>query len=345
MKKGINNEFMILMIVIPICIFLGVGIANRSEGTWSNYSINSTARNGYSIIYEALQRLGMDVKGANIPISQMDEEVCQILVESETFEESDVLEEWVEAGGLLVYIEKDRETEVEVSYIGEGTWIQIGSSKQLTNWYLLEDTEVAYELYQALASYAEGKEIIFNEYYMHSKDAPNLWDVTPIFLKVTLIELVLWMVLYFWHAGKRFGKVVNLVEEVERTENEYIYAVANLYKKANAWELTLSSYYRELMQKINALTRREENLVEAWEKEQLPDLEMAKKVNQYMEKLYGARFHQLTNRMDIERSFESNPNLGSKRKKHNKKEVKQILSMMEHLMKTIDQRREQYWKL
>lgn len=344
MKKSKNDGFAILLIIIPMCILLGISVANKNESTRSGYAVNSTSKSGYSVVYEALKRLGMNVRRGYTAIEQENTDTCQIVIESEfLIEEIEALEEWVEAGGTLVYIE-DSETETWVIPTSKGTWIELGSAEKLTNGYLIEDTEVAYELYETLAQYATGKEIIFNEYYMHSKRGLNLWDVTPIFIKLTLVELALCVILYFWYAGKRFGKVVMLAEEVERTENEYVYAVASLYKKANAWELTVSSYYRELTHRLNALTRREENLVEAWEKEQLPDLEIAKKVNEYVEQIDGYRPNQTKDMIDTEQLFSSQVNLAKKIKKSKKKEVKQILNMMEHLMKIIDQRREQYWK-
>ena len=329
MKKNIKSELIILLIIIPTCIFLGISIANKSEGTWPSYSVNSLAKNGYSVIYESLQRLDMNVKRGYRSIMQEDIDTCQVVVGSEVIEEIEDLEQWVSDGGTLIYIgiEESHQVEEKVKPIGKGKWIELGSAKQLTNEYLLENTEVAYELYEILADYGTGKEIIFNEYYLDGGKHLNLWDVTPNFIRIALVELALCVILYLWYKGKRFGKVVMLAEETERIENEYVYAVASLYKKANAWELALSSYYKELLQKINALTRREEDLLEAWEKEKLPELEIAKKVSEYMKALSNNQAY-----------------LSAKKKKSSKKEIKHILNMMEHLMKIIDQRREQYWK-
>lgn len=320
-KASKSKDKVLLVVVILICILVGVGVANRKQGTWSSYSVNSTSINGYSIFYETMQRLGMKVKTSSVPMEQIDQEACQVIVASDEFNIEEHLE-WMEQGGVLVYIE-DHEAEsieINVSQMGSGMQIDVQGAALLANGMLASRTDDAYELYKVLEMYVANREIIFNEYYMHSTYEPTWWDVMPAFVKFMVLQGGLCLILYFWYEGKRFGKAMDLVEEVERKENEYLLAVAKLYKKAGAWDLAVTSYYNELQRKLKLLTRQEGDFLVIWEKEKLPEQKLAKSISQYIKSM-------------------------KQKGKQNHKEAKKVLSMMEYLMQVIEQRREEYWKL
>lgn len=323
MKKSFvsNKNNILLVVVILICIFVGTGIANKQEGVWSRYSINSTSPTGYSILYETFQRLGMKVSSTSVPIEQLDADTCQIIASSYRFDEEEHLD-WIEQGGVLFNIHAGDDDSIELyNYEWEkGKIIEVYGGDLLTNAALAEDTEYGYEFYKTIAQYAEGKKIVFNEYYMQDEYKPSWWDVIPIPIKLMVIQLGLCLILYIWYAGKRFGKPMDLVEEVEREENEYLLAVARLYKKAGAWELALKSYYKELERKLYRLTSKEEDFLVVWEEEELPDQALAQKVADYMKRIQS-------------------------RNKIGRKQAKEILGTMEYLIQVIEKRREEYWKL
>ena len=126
MKKNIKSELIILLIIIPTCIFLGISIANKSEGTWPSYSVNSLAKNGYSVIYESLQRLDVNVKRGYRTVGQEDVDTCQVVVVNEVLDEIEDLEQWVSVGGTLIYIgiEESHQAEEKFKPIGKGKWIE-----------------------------------------------------------------------------------------------------------------------------------------------------------------------------------------------------------------------------
>lgn len=323
--NGITFLFFLIL-----CIILLIVLGSRKNLSGKDFSVHNDGNMGYSAIYTTLEKLGFDVKVGYTAIPQTSSSVCEMLVTDEyTYEEKCI--KWVEDGGTLIFIdyEADGEGEVTVDKVGKGIVIYVDNAETLTNGWLMEDSQAAYDLYTALEEYVDVDTIIFNEYYLYDLDEDgttveqlNLWQVMPLPLRMIIIQLIICVVFFFIYAGKRFGKAENLVSETERMENEYIYSVAAIYKKAKAWDLVLESFYKALEDNLRKLTSKEGDLLHIWKEEGLADEVCMQRVVQEMNLMKA----QMAER------------------KLKKDEVVPILEQIEHLMKIIDKRREEYWK-
>lgn len=130
-----------------------------------------------------------------------------------------------------------------------------------------------------------------------------------------IFQLILVMMAYFYFKGKRFGKIIPLYEEVERSENEYLYSVAYLYKKAKCMDIILEIYYKSFIRKIPMAWH--DDWLKYWEEEGLASYSQAKKI-----------YHLMNNQ---ERNL-------------NRKELISYINTIEKLKKVLDKRRDLYWK-
>lgn len=323
--KSKVGKIVIFIVAMLVAILIGVVITQTDEKALQRYSVTNNLAKGYGVIFETLKQCDLEVERICSKPNKLPSESCQLIVHLEDEEE---LEEWVENGGIVVEITYDKEyvPAIDIKLQGSGKWITVYGKDGLTNEALREDTQVAYELYSTLAEEAKGRTIYFNEYYLAGQQATNfkLWHVMPDFIKAMLIQLSIALAFYFGYKGKRFGKAMRLPEEEERTENEYVYAAAALYKKAGAWDLVVHNYYEVLVAHLRKLTRQEADFLTMWEKEALPDLKIAKEVNDSILQL--AHLKQ------------------GEKCQLNKKQVQPIIEKITYLIKQVDQRREEYWK-
>ena len=328
-KSGKANGIIFLFLLI-LCIVLLIILGNRKNLSGKDFSVQNDGEMGYSAIYKTLKKLGFDVKVGYTAISQASTDVCEMLVTDEYIYVEEC-SDWIEEGGTLIFIEDEAygEGEVQVSKVGKGLVIYVDNPEALTNSWLMEDSETAYNLYATLDEYVGTKPIIFNEYYLYNLDEDtttaeqlNLWKVMPLPLKMIVIQLIICIIFFLIYAGKRFGKAEDLISETERMENEYIYSVAAIYKKAKGWDLVLESFYKALEDNLRKLTSKEGDLFHIWREEGLADEGCMKRVVQEMNLMKA----QMAER------------------KLKKDEVIPILEEIEYLMKIIDKRREEYWK-
>lgn len=324
-RKNKVGKILILIVVMLLAIVVGSIISHTKEEAWQRYSVTNHLGEGYGAIFETLKTLDLQVKRTYAKPSELPSEGCQVIV---ALEDESQLEAWVEAGGIVVDIAYEEEDTIPIiiETQGLGKWITIYGRESLTNKKLKEDTEIAYEVYKTLAQEAGERTIYFNEYYLSNQTVENfkLWHMMPDYVKAMAIQLGIALILYFCYKGKRFGKVMSLPEEEERTENEYVYAAADLYRKAGAWDLVVHNYYEVLLERLRRLTRQEGDFLSMWHQEALPDFKIAEEVNTYM--------LQLESLGQVEKCT------------LNKKQVQPIIEKITYLIKQVDQRREAYWK-
>lgn len=324
MKGGRQNKKSYAIYFLLGLIVIGIGCCyekNKSSFTKQAYEVGSHDQYGYSALYTTLEKMGLKVKKGYIPISQVSLKDCQIILESHQLNEEEV-KDWIDQGGMLVLIRDEKVEGVKVIEEGRGILVQVASRMALTNSALMENSNEAYDLYLALMAYGEGRQIIFNGYPKGvMEQEANLWDVIPDFIKVLLIQSGLIIVLFILYKGKRFGKAECLIEEVERGENEYLYAAAELFRQAEAWDVVLEQEYHKLENMLQELSMKETPFLTHWHEEGLPEEKRAAEVAAYMNK---KALHQ--------------------NKKIKKDEAMHVLGDMAHLMKLIDQRRKQYWE-
>lgn len=329
-KKGFDKGGLILIGIVIVSMAICLMFATKKEARDMPYSVSSFITEGYSALFEAYKKLGLNVKVDYVPVEEMTTDRCYIIVDHGRIDQEGLFE-WVQRGGILVYIvsTEDGRQEISCTDMGEGRIICVEDEDCLTNAWLLENRDAAYELYTYLVQLPEEMPIIFNEYYMYEDSTAegngqkNLWSITPLPIKLLILQGGLCIILFFFFAGRRFGKAQALISEVERTENEYIYSVAEIYKRAGAWDVVLGSYYHEMKNRFKLLTRREGDFLALWREEKMSEEE---KVRQLL-----MQIEQLKNK--------------SKTEKLSQKEVMPLIEQIEYFVKIIDKRRKQYWKL
>lgn len=326
MKKKISKDLILFVLILPVFLFLAFYISNRMEKSHPLYSILNKSKMGYSIFYEALKKLNYPVEKALKPVNDYKESSVQIITPGGNFNINSLeVKEWVEKGGILVYLTPETNSSIDYATLGKssgdiknykyhkGSIINV-KELVLTNKNLIKDTSAAYELLIAIDDLSYEK-LYFNESYLAlGPTNKTVWDTIPIQIKYIIYQLLIALTAFFYYKGKRFGKIIPLYEEVERSENEYLYSAASLYRQAKCYDLMVDNYYKNF---LKGFAGNKNDWLEYWEKEKIPSLNQARKVYEFM---------------------------NYKKTKPSAKEYIQIVSMLEHLNKILDNRSDKHWK-
>jgi hypothetical protein len=326
MKKKVNIDLLLFILVIPVFLFLAFYAIPRMGKKLPYYSVANKSRMGYSVFYEALKELNYPVERTLRKVPQNQTNSVQIIPPGGNFDINNAeVKQWVEKGGILVYLTTGIDPNIEY-----GTAVQTEGNIKLhsyhkgriinsnadfvTNKTLLNDTQKSYEILKEISSLSYEK-VYFNESYLFSSASTNsLWDTIPIEIKYIIYQILIALGAFLYYKGKRFGKIIPLHEEVERSENEYLYSAASLYRQAKCLDVMADNYYKNFLKIFKG---NEEQWLDYWEKEKIPSLHEAKKVYEFMK---------------------------YKKTKPKAKEYIQIVSMIEHLNKILDKRRDLQWK-
>lgn len=326
MKKKVNIDFILFILIIPVFLFLAFYAIPKMEKKLPPYSVENKSRMGYSVFYEALKELNYPVEKTLKPVTQYQTNSVQIIPPGGKFDiNKDDIKQWVEKGGILVYL-----TPGATENIGYGTPVATEGNVKLytyhkgriinadadliTNKTLIKDTSDAYELLKEIGD-SSHKKLYFNESYLFSSaSTKSLWDTIPTKIKYIIYQIIIALVAFFYYKGKRFGKTIPLHAEVERSENEYLYSAASLYRHAKCLDLMVDNYYKNFLKGFKG---NKEDWLEYWEKEKIQSLPQARKVYEFMK---------------------------YKKTKPKAKEYIQIITMIEHLNKILDKRRDLHWK-
>jgi len=149
----------------------------------------------------------------------------------------------------------------------------------ITNAELLINKESGYYVADVIQRWGD-KNIYINEAYHGYMTEPEFWDVVPDYIKNTVYQLVIAGLFIILYLGKRFGRPVPYYEEIEREENEYLIALANVYNKAGngyiIYETGLERFLKKAAAKFGIVhegisqTRLSAILSEEWKERQLP---------------------------------------------------------------------------
>jgi len=327
MKSKNNNKDSILFILsIPLLLFLAFYISTKMEDKLPNYSVVNKAKMGYSVFYESLSKLNYPVEKALKPVNDYETNNVQIIPSGGEFDiNKEEVKQWVENGGMLVYLSPETTnkikygTEVEskgnisIYKYHKGVIIN-ADADSIANGTLIKDTDKAYELLKQISGLSYEK-IYFNESYFYSSNSKkSLWGVVPMEIKYIIYQMIIVLCAFFYYKGKRFGKIIPLYEEVERSGNEYLYSVASLYRQAKCWDLMAFNYYKNF---LKGFIGNEEDWLEHWETEKIPSLHQARRVYEFMK---------------------------CKKAKPKAKEYIQIITRIEYLNKILEKRRDLHWK-
>ena len=324
-KKG-NKDLIIFILIIPIFLFISFYISNIQGKGIPSYSVSNKSKMGYSVFYEALKELNYPVERTLKPLSECQPNSVQIIPPGGNFDiNNQEVQEWVEKGGILVYLTTGSDTNIEYGiqdvtkdniklYTYHKGKIINTNADFMVNKTLIKDTSKSYEILKEISKLSQEK-LYFNESYLFSAvNTKSLWNNIPIEIKYIIYQILIVIGAFFYYKGKRFGKTLPLYEEVERSENEYLYSAASLYRQAKCLDLMVDSYYKNFLKGFKG---NEKQWLEYWEKEKIPSLHQARKVYEFM---------------------------NCKKVKPKPKEYIQIITMIEYLNKVLDKRRDIHWK-
>jgi hypothetical protein len=160
------------------------------------------------------------------------------------------IREWVRSGGRLIFLDRDHPNtimtrnyeltrqggrEMNRYVLGYGEFVT-GRAAPITNRILMYDSDAGTEIWEMLSNWNAEREIgtiFFAEYYhgFRGQDGGFVRQF-PLIVRLLFLQIVIIAVVVVWHLGKRYGNAVPYYEEVERTENEYVHALAQLYMRA-----------------------------------------------------------------------------------------------------------------
>ncbi|MDF2671875.1 MAG: hypothetical protein K0R09_140 [Clostridiales bacterium] len=326
MKKRISRDLIIFIILIPIFLWVTFQLSSSMGNRLPSYSIVNKSKMGLSILNETLRSLNYPVGRSLGALTSENEGTVQIAVIGGSFNINEPkVKEWIGRGGTLIYLtnEKFPNIDYEVNPEINGSLslykytmgrLIVANVDNLTNKALMKDTGNAYELFEIIHTYRDNG-IYFNEAHLYSSSSSrSLWEAIPTKFKYIVYQIIMVLAAYIYYKGKGFGKPIPFYEEVERTENEYLYSAAALYRGAGAWDLMLDNYYKNFLKVINCS---DEDWLEYWEMEKLPALDKAKGVYDF---------------------------INNRKTKVKAKEYIQVVSTLEKLNKIFEKRREAYWK-
>lgn len=332
MKKKSSRDLIIITIIIALIFVGGILFENSYGSSKHAYSIDNKSKNGISVFFETLKELEYPVERTMKSVEDHSTKGLQVIVHNSNFSLKDEkVMNWIEEGGTLVYLyekyyltldyaslEETRKY-VQVYSYGDGKIIT-AQVNNLTNSELYyqrtrnKERDEAYQLLQIIEEQDYNK-IYFNERYFYlPSESKSLWSSLSQEQKFVCFEIIIFLIAFFSYKGKRFGKPIPLYDEVERTENEYVYSAAALYKYAGCWDLATENYYRSFLRLIN---RSQDNWLEYWEEQQLPMFNKAKEVHDFMQEKHG---------------------------KVKAKKYIHIIVVIEQLTDIFNKRRDSYWK-
>ncbi|WZL74352.1 hypothetical protein QBE52_06325 [Clostridiaceae bacterium 35-E11] len=334
MKRNKSMMIFVILIIILIGVNGKFQILDKSIGKNNKNQAAlplNTSYQGVSIFYDTLKNLGYSVKIDAENFLEKRSEDIYIITENENPSGFNLkeAERWINQGGKLVYL-TDRYKEYtyadsidqykEQAYfytLGKGKLL-VGDIHLITNKTLLKEKEGAYYIFDCIDQ-LEGK-IYFNEYHGFLQgEMPSLYKNIPFPIKILLLQLLLVLIGSIIYFGKRFGKAKRIMEEIERDENEYLYAAANFYEKGGCMDTIYDHFYDAFQNELKRtfkISTATDRWLDLWEKHNLPDKEQAMRIFYY------------------ERE----------RKNKNSKETFSIIKDMDQLIQMLMQRREVGWK-
>ncbi|AOT72890.1 hypothetical protein [Geosporobacter ferrireducens] len=253
----------------------------------------NTSLEGVSIFYDTLKHLGYSVKVDAGNLLKKNDGDIYIITENRAAISFDLkeAEDWIKAGGKLIYLTpayeqytyadrvETHEDKASLYAVGEGKLL-IGDIDLVTNNTLLKNREGAYFVFKCIESL--GGDIYFNEHYRFlGGQSPSLYRNLPIHVKFILFQLILTLIGVIFYLGKGFGKPKRIIDEIERDENEYLHASANLYEKCESIDIVYDAFHREFENEFKKTFKRAvlpQDWVDLWTGHGLPHKEEAARV-------------------------------------------------------------------
>jgi hypothetical protein len=279
-----------LIIGCAVLFFLSLFIRNLADSdAGPDYTVFSAGQRGASLLFDTLRQLRYPVYAGYTPIDENAgiNDVYILIEPDETFFRAEVYDalNWVRRGGCMIFLEDRfrlpegylRDAKAAASYedftvyqLGLGE-IVIAGSERILNERLMNDSAAGQIVAGFLNSWG-GNRIYFGEYIHGYRNARDQW---PASLRIFALQIALAAAALIWFLGKRLGRPIPYYEEIERDENEYCKALANLYRVAGQGNAALDGYYQDFVRKCARAFHvdaryAEENLTALWRENKLP---------------------------------------------------------------------------
>lgn len=291
-----GNKWRISFLVLLLAVLLinnRYGLLEKSFGKANQSNISlpyNTSLRGISVFYDTLKELNYSVEVEADNFLEKNHGNIIVITEYESSMGFNLqeTEQWISRGGKLVYLTDEYnkyeypnvlerlDDKIALYKIGRGKLL-IGDINLITNETLLENRVGAYKILKYIDLL--GGNIKFNEYHKFlSNQSPSLYRNLPIHIKFILFQLALTLIGLIFYFGKRFGKPKRLAEEVERDENEFLYAAANLYEKSKSLDIIYDSFNKNFKNELRKTFKQRVDSNKGmilWQKYNLPNKEKA----------------------------------------------------------------------
>lgn len=134
---------------------------------------------------------------------------------------------------------------------GKGQIIWSADYDWLTNGFIDKGNNL--DLALGLLRPQPGKRIAFDEYHHGFSAIEHWWQILRGPLQLFIIQLGAALLLFFWAAGRRFGRPRPEQLLPARAAVEYVGAMSNLYRRSRARELVRRALYGSLMRTLGGL--------------------------------------------------------------------------------------------
>ena len=283
-----SKGFLLILLIALVFLNSRYNLIEKSIGktSQSNKSLPlNTSREGVSIFYDTLKTLNYSVAVDGEDFLEKKDGNIYILTENKTSMNFTLkeAEDWIQRGGKLIYLTNEYyryeyphlldkyEDKAFLYTLGRGKLL-IGDINLITNDTLLKNREGAHFVLKGINSL--GGKILFNEYYRFIQgESPSLYRNLPLPIKILLFQGVLALIGCIFYLGKRFGIAKRMIDEIERDENEYLYASANLYEKGQCMDMLYDVFYREFETELKKTFKQSSvshNWIDLWTSYNLP---------------------------------------------------------------------------
>ncbi|TYQ18308.1 UNVERIFIED_CONTAM: hypothetical protein Cloal_0739 [Acetivibrio alkalicellulosi] len=268
--------FISIFILLSLAGLVVFDIKNEAEQS-TGFTTYSDREDGVKVLYTLAEKMGFQVGRNRKPSRFLPDNVTVVAIAPDYDIFTDNLEqkyllEWVNRGNSFVIIDSDSNFsnsnydilshaksyskafsyygENRIYNIGEGKVIYLGQYENYTN-KEIESLDPGVVFIHALNE-ASNERVLFNEYYQgFGSSQPSIFDIIGFGGRLILIQILLGIMVYFYILSRRFGKPVIVYETIKREENENIFALSNIYKKANANAIVLEIYYDKFKKDVS----------------------------------------------------------------------------------------------
>ena len=236
------------ILVIILCIIVSsIMYFTRDSSDTRPYTAFSTGELGTALFYDSLNLMGYPVRigrralttNTNINDIYIIIEPTKPIVNTEMAKE---MLEWVQMGGRLIFMQNahsmsnfesllfggQSKGNITIYNIGLGEVVTI-RTRYIQNRGLFDDPSGAVHILSILDEW-DGN-IFFAEYYHGYGIEETFFTQLPLVVRLSVIHLFIIAIAIILCVGKRFGKAVPVYQEIERTENEQVKALATLLMK------------------------------------------------------------------------------------------------------------------